>query len=313
MPVLPRGGGSWLESGLSSEAGRGAMRSGAQQRLPHAVPQSCPTALCCVPQCDENCVKALFHMGRAYLALRQFSKVRPPVLLGVSQPAWVGLARGRFCPSRASRENGGGGPEARGSRASHLCVLQPAVGLWQGWFVPPSACPVDANLQSCLCASRPGSATRRSWPPIPTKGSCAKVSGTIACRPPALASPPFASKQAPPPASRRGTWAFHSPAPAAPLRPNLAPWPPPASGSSLGPCSRPAPALELPDCISEVDAEEKRQLQEERALEELRSGEVAAVSVSELLQKLSKPGEDVLYYAGGIQLLTDILQDCELL
>lgn len=70
--------------------------------------------------------------------------------------------------------------------------------------------------------------------------------------------------------------------------------------------------FELPDCISEIDLEEKRQLEEERALAELRSGEAAAVSVSELLQKLSRPDEHILYYTGGIQLLTEMIQDCEL-
>ncbi|XP_066495472.1 tetratricopeptide repeat protein 12 isoform X2 [Tiliqua scincoides] len=64
------------------------------------------------------------------------------------------------------------------------------------------------------------------------------------------------------------------------------------------------------DCINEIDLEEKRQLEEERAVEELRSGEVAAVSVSELLQKLSRPDENILFYTGGIQLLTEIMKDC---
>lgn len=64
------------------------------------------------------------------------------------------------------------------------------------------------------------------------------------------------------------------------------------------------------DCINEIDLEEKRQLEEERALEEFSSGEVAAVSVNELLQRLSKPDENILYYTGGIQLLMDLMQDC---
>ncbi|XP_061449110.1 tetratricopeptide repeat protein 12 isoform X3 [Rhineura floridana] len=64
------------------------------------------------------------------------------------------------------------------------------------------------------------------------------------------------------------------------------------------------------DAVHEVDLEEKRQYEEERAMEEFESGKHTAVSVKELLQKLSKPNENILYYAGGIRLLTDMMQDC---
>ncbi|KAF7236919.1 Tetratricopeptide repeat protein 12 [Varanus komodoensis] len=62
------------------------------------------------------------------------------------------------------------------------------------------------------------------------------------------------------------------------------------------------------DCMNEVDLEEKRQYEEERALRELESGKREAVSVSELLQKLCRPDENAFYYAGGIQLLTEAMR-----
>lgn len=66
-----------------------------------------------------------------------------------------------------------------------------------------------------------------------------------------------------------------------------------------------------PDCINEIDLEEKRLNEEEEASEDLKSGKPAAVAVNEMLQKLSKPDQDPLYYAGGIRLLTDLIQACE--
>uniref|UniRef100_A0A8D0E8E1 Tetratricopeptide repeat protein 12 n=3 Tax=Salvator merianae TaxID=96440 RepID=A0A8D0E8E1_SALMN len=62
-------------------------------------------------------------------------------------------------------------------------------------------------------------------------------------------------------------------------------------------------------CLNEVDLEEKKQCEEEKALRELESGKHSAVSVNELLQKLNKPDENILYYAGGIRLLTDLIRD----
>ncbi|KAH0623346.1 hypothetical protein JD844_031585 [Phrynosoma platyrhinos] len=63
-------------------------------------------------------------------------------------------------------------------------------------------------------------------------------------------------------------------------------------------------------CLNEVDSEEKRQNEEQRAKEEFESGKCTAVSVSQLLEKLSMPDKDALYYAGGIRLLTEAMQDC---
>ncbi|XP_053126003.1 tetratricopeptide repeat protein 12 isoform X2 [Hemicordylus capensis] len=64
------------------------------------------------------------------------------------------------------------------------------------------------------------------------------------------------------------------------------------------------------DCINEIDLDEKRQCEEERAMEELEAGRQTAVSVNQLLQKLNRPDENILYYAGGIQLLTGVIRDC---
>ncbi|XP_026564783.1 tetratricopeptide repeat protein 12 [Pseudonaja textilis] len=64
------------------------------------------------------------------------------------------------------------------------------------------------------------------------------------------------------------------------------------------------------DCINEIDLEEKRLSEEEAASEDLKTGKLTAVAVSEMLQKLSKPDQDPLYYAGGLQLLTDLVQAC---
>ncbi|XP_054854513.1 tetratricopeptide repeat protein 12 isoform X2 [Eublepharis macularius] len=63
------------------------------------------------------------------------------------------------------------------------------------------------------------------------------------------------------------------------------------------------------DCLHEVDLEEKKQREEEKATEEFESGRCTAVSVNTLLQKLSRPNENALFYAGGIQLLANTVQD----
>lgn len=65
------------------------------------------------------------------------------------------------------------------------------------------------------------------------------------------------------------------------------------------------------DCIDEIDLEEKKLCEEEKAAEDLRSGKLTAVAVNEMLQKLGKPDQDPLYYAGGIRLLTDLVAACE--
>ncbi|KAM6400408.1 tetratricopeptide repeat protein 12 [Rhynochetos jubatus] len=63
------------------------------------------------------------------------------------------------------------------------------------------------------------------------------------------------------------------------------------------------------DCMNEVNLEEKRVSDEERAMKEAYSGKLAAVSITELLQKLDRPDQNTLYYTGGIRLLTGAVKD----
>ncbi|XP_008941129.1 PREDICTED: tetratricopeptide repeat protein 12, partial [Merops nubicus] len=64
------------------------------------------------------------------------------------------------------------------------------------------------------------------------------------------------------------------------------------------------------DCMHEVNSEEKRMKDEERAMKEFQSGKLAALSIKELLQKLHRPDQSVLYYTGAIRLLTGAVKDC---
>uniref|UniRef100_A0A8B9TKU7 Tetratricopeptide repeat protein 12 n=1 Tax=Anas platyrhynchos TaxID=8839 RepID=A0A8B9TKU7_ANAPL len=64
------------------------------------------------------------------------------------------------------------------------------------------------------------------------------------------------------------------------------------------------------DCINEVNLEEKRMKEEDRAMKEFLSGKLAALSVKELLQKLDRPDQNILFYAGGIKALTGAVKDC---
>ncbi|NWW52362.1 TTC12 protein, partial [Pedionomus torquatus] len=64
------------------------------------------------------------------------------------------------------------------------------------------------------------------------------------------------------------------------------------------------------DCMNEVNLEEKRIKDEERAMKEVESGKLAALSIKELLQKLDRPDQNILYYTGGIRLLAEAVKDC---
>ncbi|KFQ31162.1 Tetratricopeptide repeat protein 12, partial [Mesitornis unicolor] len=64
------------------------------------------------------------------------------------------------------------------------------------------------------------------------------------------------------------------------------------------------------DCMNEVNLEEKRVKDEERAMKEVQSGKLAALSIKELLQKLDSPDQNILYYTGGIRLLAGAVKDC---
>lgn len=61
--------------------------------------------------------------------------------------------------------------------------------------------------------------------------------------------------------------------------------------------------------MNEVNLEEKRMKDEERAMKEVQSGTLAALSIKELLQKLDRPDQSILYYTGGIRLLTGAVKD----
>ncbi|NXT70915.1 TTC12 protein, partial [Chaetops frenatus] len=64
------------------------------------------------------------------------------------------------------------------------------------------------------------------------------------------------------------------------------------------------------DCVDEARLEEKRVRDEERAVREVQAGNVAASSIQELLQRISSPGQDILYYTGGIRLLAGVVDNC---
>ncbi|NWY43592.1 TTC12 protein, partial [Sylvia atricapilla] len=64
------------------------------------------------------------------------------------------------------------------------------------------------------------------------------------------------------------------------------------------------------ECVSQARLEEKRVRDEERAERELQAGNVTALSIQELLQRVSSPGQDILYYTGAIRLLAELLNDC---
>ncbi|NXN91901.1 TTC12 protein, partial [Rhinopomastus cyanomelas] len=63
-------------------------------------------------------------------------------------------------------------------------------------------------------------------------------------------------------------------------------------------------------CMNEVNLEEKRMRDEKKAMKEVESGNVAALSIKELLQKLERPDHNILYYTGGIRLLTGAVKSC---
>nr|XP_006642346.2 PREDICTED: tetratricopeptide repeat protein 12 [Lepisosteus oculatus] len=62
--------------------------------------------------------------------------------------------------------------------------------------------------------------------------------------------------------------------------------------------------------LNEVDLEEKKESQEKEAQEQFEQGKENAMSVLELLQKLEKPDQISLYYAGGIRLLSETIRHC---
>lgn len=66
------------------------------------------------------------------------------------------------------------------------------------------------------------------------------------------------------------------------------------------------------DYLNQVDLREKADLQEKEAHELLDSGRDTAVTTKNLLETLSKPDHNLLFYAGGIEILTEMMKDCKL-
>ncbi|NWT73016.1 TTC12 protein, partial [Prunella himalayana] len=64
------------------------------------------------------------------------------------------------------------------------------------------------------------------------------------------------------------------------------------------------------ECVDEARLEEKRLREEQRAQRELQAGSAAASSIQELLQSISSPGHDILYYTGATRLLAGAVNSC---
>ncbi|XP_068411925.1 tetratricopeptide repeat protein 12 isoform X2 [Eschrichtius robustus] len=67
---------------------------------------------------------------------------------------------------------------------------------------------------------------------------------------------------------------------------------------------------QVKDYLNQVDLREKADLQEKEAQEALDSGTNTAVTTKNLLEILSKPDQIPSFYAGGIEILTDMMKDC---
>lgn len=69
--------------------------------------------------------------------------------------------------------------------------------------------------------------------------------------------------------------------------------------------------LALLEYLNQVDLREKADLQEKEAQESLDSGKNSAMTTKNLLETLSKPDQIPLFYAGGIEILTEMMKDCK--
>ncbi|XP_039743864.1 tetratricopeptide repeat protein 12 isoform X2 [Pteropus medius] len=67
---------------------------------------------------------------------------------------------------------------------------------------------------------------------------------------------------------------------------------------------------QVKDYLNQVDLRQKADLQEKEAHELLDSGKNTAVTTKNLLETLSKPDQNPLFYAGGIEILTEMMKDC---
>ncbi|XP_023613693.1 tetratricopeptide repeat protein 12 isoform X1 [Myotis lucifugus] len=67
---------------------------------------------------------------------------------------------------------------------------------------------------------------------------------------------------------------------------------------------------QVKDYVDQVDLREKADLQEKEAQQLLDSGKSTAVTTRHLLGTLSKPDQNPLFYTGGIEILTELMEDC---
>ncbi|XP_069803850.1 tetratricopeptide repeat protein 12 [Dendropsophus ebraccatus] len=62
--------------------------------------------------------------------------------------------------------------------------------------------------------------------------------------------------------------------------------------------------------LNQVDFQEKKDMEEQKAVQDLEAGVEDVVSITQLLTKLSKAEQSPLYYSGGIRLLVQAVNDC---
>ncbi|KAF7486082.1 Hypothetical predicted protein, partial [Marmota monax] len=67
---------------------------------------------------------------------------------------------------------------------------------------------------------------------------------------------------------------------------------------------------QMKEHLNQVHLQEKADLQEQEAHELLDSGKDTAVTTKKLLESLSKPDQMPLFYAGGMEILTEMMKDC---
>ncbi|XP_023562387.1 tetratricopeptide repeat protein 12 isoform X4 [Octodon degus] len=67
---------------------------------------------------------------------------------------------------------------------------------------------------------------------------------------------------------------------------------------------------QVKEYMHQVEVQEKADLQEKEAHAVLNSGKSTAVTTKNLLETLSKPDQTPLFYAGGMEILTDVMKDC---
>uniref|UniRef100_A0A452TBM7 Tetratricopeptide repeat domain 12 n=1 Tax=Ursus maritimus TaxID=29073 RepID=A0A452TBM7_URSMA len=72
---------------------------------------------------------------------------------------------------------------------------------------------------------------------------------------------------------------------------------------------KPRLQTQVKDYLNQVNLQEKADLQEKEAHRSLDSGKNTAVTVRNLLETLCKPDQTPLFYAGGIEILTEVMKD----